>query len=139
MFQRSTKNYSTMKTNQKYLKKAHLLSGQACLAGRQVLLLLFFISIICSCENQHNAADMRQIMAKDEILNQLHKVSDFDITGFNEDTITDSIPGTNLKKVLRYVLDISYLDSNKTPQVKKGIVLFTPDGRSIIDAQITDK
>ncbi len=125
MFQRSTKNYSTMKTNQKYLKK--------------VLLLLFFTGILCSCENQRNAADMRQIMAKDEILNQLHKVSDFDITGFNEDTVISSIPGTNLKKVLRYVLDISYVDSNKTPQVKKGIVLFTPDGRSIIDAQITDK
>jgi len=125
MFQRSTKNYSTMKTNQKYLKK--------------VLLLLFFTGILCSCENQRNAADMRQIMAKDEILNQLHKVSDFDITGFNEDTVISSIPGTNLKKVLRYVLDISYVDSNKTPQVKKGIVLFTPDGRSIINAQISDK
>ena len=125
MFQRPTKNYSTMKTNQKYLKK--------------VLLLLFFTGILCSCENQRNAADMRQIMAKDEILNQLHKVSDFDITGFNEDTVISSIPGTNLKKVLRYVLDISYVDSNKTPQVKKGIVLFTPDGRSIINAQISDK
>lgn len=125
MFQRSTKNYSTMKTNQKYLKK--------------VLLLLFFAGIFCSCENQNSAADMRQIMAKDEILNQLHKVSSFDITGFNEDTIMDSIPGTNLKKVLRYVLDISYVDSNKTPQLKKGIVLFTPDGRSIINAQISDR
>lgn len=121
-----------MKTNQKYLKKA-------CLAGRQVLLLLFFTGILYSCENQGNAADMRQIMAKDEILSQLHKVSSFDITGFNEDTIIVSIPGTNLKKALRYVLDISYVDSNKTPQVKKGIVLFTPDGRSIIDAKITDK
>ena len=132
MFQRSIKNYSTMKTNQKYLKKAGL-------AGGQVLLLLFFTSILYSCENQSNAADMRQIMAKNEILNQLHKVSSFDITGFDEDTIIVSIPGTNLKKALRYVLDISYVDSTKTPQVKKGIVLFTPDGRSIIDAQITDK
>lgn len=82
---------------------------------------------------------MRQIMAKDEILNQLHKVRSFDITGFNEDTIHDSIPGTNLKKALQYTLDISYVDSNKVPQTKKGIVLFTPDGKSIINAQITDK
>src|SRR6185437_3883795 len=133
MFQRSTKNYSTMKTNQQYLKKAWLA------AGKQVLLLLTFTSILYSCENKSNAADMRQIMAKDEILNQLHRVSSFDITGFNEDTISVSIPGTNLKKALRYVLDISYVDSNKTPQVKKGIVLFTPDGRSIINAQITAK
>jgi len=122
-----------MKTNQQYLKKAWLA------AGKQVLLLLTFTSILYSCENKSNAADMRQIMAKDEILNQLHRVSSFDITGFNEDTISVSIPGTNLKKALRYVLDISYVDSNKTPQVKKGIVLFTPDGRSIINAQITDK
>lgn len=82
---------------------------------------------------------MRQIMAKDAILNQLHKVSSFDITGFNEDTINNNIPGTNLKKTLQYVLDITYVDSNKVPQNKKGIVLFTPDGRSIINAQITDK
>ena len=78
-------------------------------------------------------------MAKDEILNQLHKVSDFDITGFNEDTIINSIPGTNLKKTLQYVLDITYIDSNKLTQNKKGIVLFTPDGKSIINARITDK
>lgn len=82
---------------------------------------------------------MRQIMAKDEVLNQLHKVSSFDITGFKEDTVSDSIPGTNLKKTLQYTLDISYVDSNKIPQIKKGIVLFTPNGKSIINAQITDK
>jgi hypothetical protein len=121
-----------MKPKQKYLKKA-------CLAGRHVLLLLFFTGSFCSCQNKHNAADMRQIMAKDEVLNQLHKVSSFDITGFKEDTVSDSIPGTNLKKTLQYTLDISYVDSNKIPQIKKGIVLFTPNGKSIINAQITDK
>lgn len=82
---------------------------------------------------------MRQIMAKDEILSQLHKVSSFDVTGFNEETISDSIPGTILKKTIRYVLDISYVDSNRVQQNKKGIVLFTPDGKSIINVQITDK
>lgn len=114
-----------MKPNQEYLKK--------------VLLLLFFTGILYSCQNQRNAADMRQIMAKNEILNQLHKVSSFNITGFNEDTILDSIPGTNLKKALQYVLDITYIDSNKVSQNKNGIVLFTPDGKSIINARITDK
>lgn len=125
MFHRFSKNNSTMKSKQKFLKK--------------VLLLLFFASMFCSCQNERNAADMRQIMAKDQILSQLHKVSSFDITGFNEETIHDSIPGTNLKKAIQYTLDISYVDSNKVQQNKKGVVLFTPDGKSIINAQVTDK
>jgi hypothetical protein len=82
---------------------------------------------------------MRQIMAKDDILSQLHKISSFDITGFKEDTLTGIIPGTSLKRTIRYELDISYVDSNKVQQNKKGIVLFTPDGKSIINTEITDK
>lgn len=114
-----------MKSNQKYMKN--------------ILLLLFGTAMFCSCQNERNTADMRQIMAKDEILSQLHKISAFDVTGFNEDTLIGIIPGTNLKKTIRYVLEISYVDSNKLPQNKKGIVLFTPDGKSIIEAQISDK
>ena len=75
-----------MKPNQKYLKK--------------ILLLFYFTGVLCSCQNERNAADMRQIMAKDEILNQLHKISSFDVTGFNEETISDSISGTDLKKLI---------------------------------------
>jgi hypothetical protein len=111
--------------NQKYMKN--------------VLLLLFCTAMFCSCQNERNAADMRQIMAKDDILSQLHKISSFDITGFKEDTLTGIIPGTSLKRTIRYELDISYVDSNKVQQNKKGIVLFTPDGKSIINAEITDK
>ena len=122
---REAKNYSTMKSNQKYMKN--------------VRLLLFCTALFCSCQNERNAADMRQIMAKDDILSQLHKISSFDITGFKEDTLTDIIPGTSLKRTIRYELDISYVDSNKVQQNKKGIVLFTPDGKSIISAEITDK
>ena len=81
---------------------------------------------------------MRQIMAKNEILGQLHKVSSFDITGFSETTVHDTLD-TNFKKMIRYVLDITYIDSNKELQNKKGIVLFTPDGKSIVHAQITDR
>ena len=139
MFQKSIKNYSIMKPIQEYLKKVCMPATQAFVACRQALLLLFFTGALYSCQNQSNAADMRQIMAKDEILNQLHKVSSFDITGFKEDTLSGNIPGTNLKKTIQYVLDITYIDSNKAPQNKKGIVLFTPDGKSIINARITDK
>ena len=124
MLRRNQKLFNN-EINQKYMKN--------------VRLLLFCTAMFCSCQNERNAADMRQIMAKDDILSQLHKISSFDITGFKEDTLTDIIPGTSLKRTIRYELDISYVDSNKVQQNKKGIVLFTPDGKSIINAEITDK
>ena len=104
----------------------------------QVILLLFFMALFFSCDNHRNVSDMRQIMAKNEILGKLHKVSSFDITGFSENIVHDS-PDTNFKKMIRYVLDITYIDSNKIVQNKKGIVLFTPDGKSIVNTQITDR
>lgn len=106
---------------------------------QKILLIFYFTGALFSCQNERNAADMRQIMSKDEILNQLNKVSSFDVTGFSENIVSDSIPGTNFKKAIRYVLDISYVDSEKMQQNKKGIVLFTPDGKSILNARIADK
>lgn len=105
---------------------------------KQIILLLFFTGIFISCDNLRNAADMRQIMAKNEIMNKLKKVSSFDITGFKEDTIQSEFD-SNFKKMIRYQLDITYIDSNKMVQNKTGIVLFTPDGKSIISSQINDK
>lgn len=105
---------------------------------RRSILFLFLCGVFFSCDNHRNVSDMRQIMAKDEILFQLHKVSSFDITDFNETTVRDTLD-TNFKKMIRYVLDITYIDSNKELQNKKGIVLFTPDGKSIVRAQITDR
>jgi CRISPR/Cas system CSM-associated protein Csm5 (group 7 of RAMP superfamily) len=102
-----------------------------------VIFLVFFTGIFFSCDNLRNASDMRQIMAKNEIMDKLNKISSFDITGFSEDTIRGAADA-NFKKVIRYQLDITYLDSNKVPQNKKGIVLFTPDGKSIIHSQIND-
>lgn len=104
----------------------------------RVIHLIFFTALFFSCDNHRNAGDMRQIMAKDEILSKLHKVSSFDITGFSENVVHDS-SDTNFKKMIRYVLDITYIDSNKVVQNKKGIVLFTPDGKSIVNSKITDR
>jgi hypothetical protein len=36
-------------------------------------------------------------------------------------------------------LDISFVDSNNILQKKKGIVMFTPDGQTIINSKITDQ
>ena len=104
---------------------------------KQIILLLFFTGVLISCDNLRNSADMRQIMAKNEIMNKLKKISSFDITGFKEDTIQSEVD-SNFKKMIRYQLDITYIDSNKVVQNKTGVVLFTPDGKSIINSQIKD-
>ena len=98
-----------------------------------LLLPLFF-----ACENHRFDSDKRQIMAKDEIQNKLHKARSFNVTAFNEDTV-QSENDSNFKKEIRYSLDIEYLDSNKVFQKKKGIVFFASDGKSIINSKITDR
>ena len=114
--------------NQRIIFKSLLLSS------------LIFILLLSasSCENHSFDSDKRQIMAKDEIRSQLRKVRNFDVTGFSEDTL-NNYADSNFKKVIRYTLDIVYTDSNKAQQEKKGVVLFTLDGNSIISAKIEEK
>ncbi len=99
---------------------------------------LFLLTAIFSCENHRYESDKRQIMAKDEIQSKLRGARAFDITGFMEDTVQND-SDSNFKKQIRYTLDFVYQDSNKVEQKKRGIVMFTPDGASIINSQITDK
>ena len=66
------------------------------------------------------------------------RVRFFDVTGFNEDTVNvENV--SYFKKQIRYTLDISFVDSNNILQKKKGIVMFTPDGQTIINSKITDQ
>ena len=102
------------------------------------LLVTLLASLLFSCENHGFDNDKRQIMAKDEIQAKLFKTRSFDITSFKEDT-AQLTNDPDFKKVIRYTLTIEYLDSNKVLQNKKGIVLFTPDGKSIISSKITDE
>ncbi len=102
-----------------------------------IFFILFFTGIF-SCENHRFDSDKRQIMAKNEIESKLHRSRSFDITGFNEDTVQNS-SDSNFKKQITYTLDFVYEDSNKVLQTKKAIVMFTPDGKSIINSQITDR
>lgn len=91
-----------------------------------------------SCENHRFDSDKRQITAKDEILKKLVRVHSFDVTGFNEDTV--NVEGdSDFKKQIKYTLDITFVDSNKVFQKKKGVVMFTPDGTTIINSKITDQ
>lgn len=105
---------------------------------RKIFLFIFFALTFFSCENHCFDSDKRQIIAKDEIQNKLHRARAFDVTGFKEDTV-EIQNDSNFKKQIRYSLDIEYLDSNKVLQKKKGIVMFAPDGQSVINSKITER
>jgi hypothetical protein len=101
---------------------------------------LFFIGValvISSCESAAFEKDKRQIAAKDAIREKLQKARNFDILHFREDTLSEWTD-TLIKRPIRYTLDFIYTDSTGTVQNKTGVVLFTPDGRSMIAAQITN-
>ena len=97
-----------------------------------VLLLAFF-----SCENPRFDKDKRQIIAKNEISSMVPRTLSFDVTAFKEDTLLN-YPDSVFKNPIRYTLDFVYKDSANVLQKRKGIVLFTPDGKSIINSRITD-
>jgi len=103
-----------------------------------IFLLAFFSLAFFSCENHRFDSDKRQIISKDEIENKLGRVRFFDVTGFNEDTVNVE-NASYFKKQIRYTLDISFVDSNNILLKKKGIVMFTPDGQTIINSKITDQ
>lgn len=107
------------------------------LALRAVVFILLIITTF-SCENHRFDSDKRQIMAKDEIRSKLNKAHSFDVTGFNEDTVYNTAD-SNFKKLIRYQLSIKFIDSNKIEQNKTAVVLFTPDGKSILSSQILEK
>jgi hypothetical protein len=103
-----------------------------------IFLLIFFALIFVACENHRFDSDKRQIIAKNEIENKLQRPHGFDVTAFREDTV-EIQNDSNFKKQIRYSLDIEYLDSNKVLQKKEGIVMFAPDGQSVINSKITDR
>jgi hypothetical protein len=92
------------------------------------------ILIITSCDYGEFNSDKRQIIAKDYVEWHLPRhATDFDITTFNEDTITSGLD-SNFKHSLAYSLQYHFTDSNHHVQQKRTTVLFTPDTYSIITA-----
>ena len=103
-----------------------------------IFFLSFFATMFYACENHRFDSDKRQIISKDEIQSKLVKAHSFDVTGFSEDTVSvENDP--DFKKQIRYTLYISFVDSNNVLQKKKGIVMFTPDGKTVINSKITDQ
>jgi hypothetical protein len=98
---------------------------------------LFFLLLLFSCESGSFDKDKRQIAAKDAIREQLPRASrQFEIIRFGEDTLP-SWRDTVFNQPIRYILDFRYKDSTETVQQRRGYVVFTPDGKSIIQSQIT--
>lgn len=100
-------------------------------------LLLLVLAVLASCENNSFDSDKRQLTAKDEIRNKLHRPRSFDITGFRQDTV-EAFADPIIIHPLRYSLDVVFTDSTGQVQKKKGIVLFTPDGKSVLSSHIVD-
>src|SRR5438270_11057456 len=96
--------------------------------------ILFFLG---SCEYNRFDKDKRQIIAKDILRSKAPRNRSFDITGFREDTLTN-YPDTNFKKPLLYTMDFTYTDSSGNHN-KRGLVVFSPDGRTVINSKITDR
>jgi hypothetical protein len=95
-----------------------------------VFLLAFF-----SCENPRFDKDKRQLISKNEIRTKLKRALSFDIKGFKEDTLS-TYPDSAFKSPIRYTLDFVYKDSVNVLQMRKGVVIFTPDGNSVITSGI---
>jgi uncharacterized protein YcfL len=105
---------------------------------RYQLLLVFVAIFVFNCESATFDMDKRQIVAKDVIRKKLSAARDFDIVSFKEDTLSSWTDST-FKQPIRYTLNFVYTDSTGVVQNKNGVVLFTPDGRSIITAQINNQ
>jgi hypothetical protein len=105
---------------------------------RYVLFACLILSFV-SCETDNFNADKRQIMAKDFVRSKIGRnTRGFDIVSFREDTLSN-FPDSNFKKPLQYTIDYIFNDSTGMLQRKRGLIVFAPDGKSIIKTQITDR
>lgn len=105
---------------------------------RRLSCLPFVVLLFSGCENANFSKDSRQIAAKDAIREMLpRKARNFDVVAFNEDTLP-TWTDTTVKQPIRYRLNFVYTDSTGAIQNKTGFAVFTPDGRSMLAAQITN-
>ncbi len=100
---------------------------------------IFFWVLLSGCDNGSFDKDKRQIAAKDAIREQLPRASHhFEITQFREDTLP-APGGPVFKQVIRYALEFRYQDSTGRVQERTGYVFFTPDGKSVIQLQVSNQ
>lgn len=99
---------------------------------------ILFLLAVSACETPRFDPDRRQIVAKDEVRSKLKKAQGYDITDFKEDTVKNW-PDSTIRNPILYTLDFTYKDSTGVQQNKRGEVLFTPDGKSVLSVKISDK
>jgi hypothetical protein len=99
---------------------------------------LILVSFCISCQTPQFDPDRRQIMAKDAIHSKLGSVRGYDIVSYHEDTL-NSWTDTLVKRPIQYTMEVTYQDSTGAQHFKNGQVIFTPDGKSIIETIISDQ
>jgi hypothetical protein len=104
----------------------------------RLLFVIVTVLLLYSCEPAGFDSDKRQIRAKDEMRAKLpNRSTEFDITSFREDTL-HNWPDSNFKNPLQYSMDYVFKDSSGNIHHEKGNVVFTPDGKSIIQTKTGD-
>jgi hypothetical protein len=102
------------------------------------VLLSFFVLALFACNSAGFEGDERQIIAKDIIRKQIPQNHSFDVVAFKQDTVFNW-PDITIKHPLAYTLDFAYLDSTATLISKRGIVIFSPTGNTVLSSSIQDR
>jgi hypothetical protein len=99
------------------------------------ILLLLITLVFFSCEKHTFDSDHRQIVAKNLLRQTVINNRTFDVLQFKEDTL-DHHPGTTIERPIRYTIEYVFSDSSNTRVRKTGEVIFTPDGKSVLETII---
>ncbi len=102
------------------------------------LFLPLFVLALFSCRSAGFESDERQIIAKDVIRSLMHSARTFDVVGFKQDTLANW-PDTTIKHPVSYTLDFVYNDSSSTLKTKRGVVIFAPEGTTVLSSSIQDR
>ena len=99
----------------------------------RILLLLSLVFI--GCEKNTFDSDKRQIVAKDLLRQTVKNKRSFDVLQFKEDTL-NTYSNTAINRPIRYTISYVFKDSTNTLVHKTGEVIFTPDGRAVLETII---
>jgi hypothetical protein len=99
------------------------------------IILLLLTVVFLSCEKHTFDSDHRQIVAKNLLRQTVKNRSTFDVLQFKEDTL-DQYSGTTIERPIRYTIEYVFSDSSNTLVHRIGEVIFTPDGKSVLETII---
>jgi hypothetical protein len=97
-----------------------------------------FVMVLFACHSAGFESDERQIIAKDVIRKQINQNHSFDVVGFKQDTVFNW-PDTTINHPVSYTLDFVYADSATSLKSKRGVVVFAPNGHTVLSSVIQDR